>query len=273
VRPVAPPPIDREATSAHARSGLTPSETGRPYADLSPTVLAAHGIVHPSSGFSRTREEFRSLKRHVLSKVSRGSNGADSAEQRIILVTSARPGEGKTFTATNLALALAYEKDTRVLLMDADAYRQSLTTYLGISSNTGWLDSMETHGDAETHVIRTNVPDFSVLSTGKERAEIPELMSSRKMKQLLDDLVRSDPGRLVIMDALPCLTSTEPSILAALAGQTLFVVAALETSREDLESSLRLLGASPKVSLVLNKTEPMLTEQFKSYGYAYGYQR
>jgi Mrp family chromosome partitioning ATPase len=93
------------------------------------------------------------------------------------------------------------------------------------------------------------------------------------MNQLLDDLIRSDPGRFIIMDALPCLTSTEPTILTALAGQTLFVVAAHKTSREDIESSLRLLNNSPNVSLVLNKAEPLLTEQFKGYGYDYAYQR
>jgi Mrp family chromosome partitioning ATPase len=171
-------------------------------------------------------------------------------------------------------LALSYEKDARVLLMDADAYRQSLMSYLGLSASTGWLDTFsDSQGDAGAHIITTNLAGFSVLPTGKERAEIPELMSSRRMNQLLDDLIRSDPGRFIIMDALPCLTSTEPTILTALAGQTLFVVAAHKTSREDIESSLRLLNNSPNVSLVLNKAEPLLTEQFKGYGYDYAYQR
>jgi Mrp family chromosome partitioning ATPase len=118
-------------------------------------------------------------------------------------------------------------------------------------------------------ILETNVPGLSVLPTGKERAEIPEIMSSRHMKKLLDELVREDPGRFIIIDSLPCLTSTEPSILAALAGQTLFVVAAHQTSREDIESSLRLLSTSPSVNLVLNKAVPVLSEQFKGYGYAY----
>lgn len=241
--------------------------------NLSPTTLAANGIVLPGSRFSRTTEEFRSLKRHVLSLALRSGNGTEQKSRRIILVTSARQGEGKTFTATNLAMALSFEKDARVLLMDADAYRQSLMSYLGLSATSGWLDSMSQDANPDTHIIRTNLPGFSVLPTGKERAEIPELMSSRKMNQMLDDLVRADPGRFIVMDALPCLTSTEPAILAPLAGQTLFVVAAHQTSREDVESSLRLLNNSPNVSLVLNKAEPVLTEQFKGYGYDYAYQR
>lgn len=248
--------------------------TRRPHTNISPTSLAANGIVLPAGGHSRTVEEFRALKRHVLSNAMRASDTLDQTARRVVLVTSARAGDGKTFTSTNLALALAYEKDTRVLLLDADAYRQSLMSYLGVPAETGWLDIVSDRTTAlDEVIITTNLPGFSVLPSGKERVGIPEIMSSRHMKTLLDDLVREDPQRFIIIDALPCLTSTEPSILAALAGQTLFVVAAHRTSREDIQSSLRLLAASPSVNLVLNKAEPLLSEQFKGYGYAYAYQR
>jgi protein-tyrosine kinase len=257
-----------------AEPGVQPSGLGQRHVNVSPTSLASHGIALPSSGFSRTVEEFRALKRHVLSNASRARSAADAAPGRIILVTSARPGEGKTFTAANLALALAYEKDARVLLMDADAYRQSLMSYLGISADTGWLDIVSEPSPALDRVtLGTNVPGLWILPAGRERGEIPEIMSSRHMKKLLDMLIREDPGRYIVIDALPCLTSTEPSILAPLAGQALFVVAAHQTSREDIESSLRLLSASPSVNLLLNKTEPLLSEQFKGYGYAYASQR
>lgn len=241
---------------------------------VSPTSMAAHGIALPANGQSRTVEEFRALKRHLLSNVGRTETGADMMSARVILVTSARPGDGKTFTAVNLALALAYEKDTRVLLMDADAYRQSVTSCLGISAERGWLDAVGgSPAAAADIVLKTNVPGLSVLPTGKESGEIPEIMSSRPMKELVENLVREDPARFIIIDSLPCLTSTEPSILAAMAGQTLFVVAAHQTSKEDIEASLRLLNASPSVSLVLNKADALLSEQFKGYGYAYGYPR
>ncbi|HEX4081218.1 MAG TPA: AAA family ATPase [Rhizomicrobium sp.] len=215
-------------------------------------------------------EEFRALKRHVLANAMRSADVANPAASRIILVTSARAGEGKTFTSVNLALALAYEKDARVMLMDADAYRQSLMKYLGISAASGWLETVSgKSAGLDDVVLETNVPGFSVLPTGKETGQIPEIMSSRRMKDLLDELVRQDARRFIIIDSLPCLTSTEPSILSALAGQTLFVVAAHQTSREDIEASLRLLNSSPSVNFILNKAAPALTEQFKGYGYAY----
>jgi Mrp family chromosome partitioning ATPase len=253
---------------------VQPFGVSQRHVNVSPTSLALHGIALPSSGFSRTVEEFRALKRHVLSSASRARSTADAASGRIILVTSARPGEGKTFTATNLALALAYEKDARVLLMDADAYRQSLMSYLGISADKGWLDVIsEPSPPLDRITLKTNVQGLWVVPAGRERGEIPEIMSSRHMKKLLDLLMQEDPGRYIVIDALPCLTSTEPSILAPLAGQALFVVAAHQTSQADIESSLRLLSGSPSVSLLLNKTEPLLSEQFQGYGYAYASQR
>jgi Mrp family chromosome partitioning ATPase len=271
-----PSPIDLVAVQAAAKPAPAAPGSGirRRSVVVSPTSLAAHGVALPAGGVSRTVEEFRALKRHVLANALRDCVTPDAEATRIVLVTSARPGDGKTFTATNLAFALAFERDVRVLLMDADAYRQSVMVYLGISADTGWLDIVAGGSAAASEsVLATSVPGLSVLPAGKERAEIPELISSRRMKTLLDDLVREDPQRFIIIDGLPCLTSTEPSLLAALAGQTLFVVAAHQTSREDIESSLRLLNASPSVNLVLNKTEPLLSEQFKGYGYAYAQQR
>jgi Mrp family chromosome partitioning ATPase len=273
-----PDPSSVDLAATRTATKLAPAGSGsitrRRSVVVSPTSLAAHGVALPTSGVSRTVEEFRALKRHVLANALRDDVTLDAEARRIVLVTSARAGEGKTFTATNLAFALAFERDTRVLLMDADAYRQSVMEYLGISADTGWLDLVAAGSAAPGEsILATSVPGLSVLPAGKERAEIPELISSRWMKKLLDDLVREDPERFIIIDGLPCLTSTEPSLLAALAGQTLFVVAAHQTSREDIESSLRLLNASPSVNLVLNKTEPVLSEQFKGYGYAYAQQR
>lgn len=258
--PVLPARVELPAPAAST------SVIARRQAKLSPTSLAAHGIVLPSSGFSRPVEEFRALKRYVISNAMREGNG----QNRIVLVTSARPGDGKTFTSISLALSLAYERDTRVLLVDADAYRQSLMNYLGLSSDTGWLDAISDDAKRVADFeFETNVPGLSVLSSGRQRAEIPELMSSRRMKTAFEELAQEDPARFIIIDALPCLTSTEPSILAGLAGQALFVVAAHQTSREDVDASLRLLNSSPSVNLVLNKVEPLLSEQFKGYGYAY----
>ena len=254
------------------KAGATSSAVRRAEVAISPTRLAASGITLPGSAYSRTVEEFRAVKRHVMANAKRLHASQARESGQVVLVTSAKPGDGKTFIAINLALALAFEKDTCVLLMDGDAYRQSLLESLGISADAGWIDVVS-GGPATLSdvVLKTCVSGLQVLPAGRQRPEIPELMSSRVMKQLVDDLTRSNPKRYIVIDGLPCLTSSEPSILAGLTGQTLFVVSAHRTSRDDIDSSLRLLNTSPNVNLILNMVAPSLAEQFRDDSQAYRY--
>jgi exopolysaccharide/PEP-CTERM locus tyrosine autokinase len=245
--------------------GPSPADTGSRTVTISPISLASNGVVLPSENSSRTVQEFRAVKREIFSNIRR-SNGT---KNRVVVVTSARPGEGKTYTSTNLALAFAYEQDTRVLLIDGDAYRHSMLDYLGISAEKGWLDIITDATSLSSVVLRTNLPNLELLPAGKERSGIPELMSSGRMTALLEQLQNADPSRIIIIDSVPCLTSTEPAILSELAGQTLLVVAADDTARDDIEASLRALKASASVNLILNKTHPWLAEQFRGYSYNY----
>jgi protein-tyrosine kinase len=239
---------------------------------IGPAALAANGISLPSSGFSRTVEEFRVIKRQIISNAAQTGDGSDEYLKRCIMVTSATPGEGKTYTAINLALALAVERDLKVLLVDADVYRQSLLTYLGIKAEAGWIDLLDDQGPPFSDVLlHTNIPNLSVLPAGNAHPEVPELMSSRKMSNLVHEIASRYPDRFVIFDTLPCLVSSEPSVLANMVGQTIFVVAAHKTRRDQVEHSLRLINACPSVSLILNKATPILTERFGGYGYSYGY--
>lgn len=254
------------------KAELVQEMLGKRTVNLSPGVLAANGIALPSSGFSRRVEEFRSIKRQVLANAARGA-AANPDLNRVVMVTSATPGDGKTFISINLALALAYERDMSVILVDADAHRQSMLNYLGVSADKGWLDLLTNSALTLPDVLlNTNIPGLSIIPAGLTRPEIPELMSSRKMTGFVADLAKQNPNRLIVLDSLPCLVSTEPTILASIAGQAVFVVAANETSREEIESSLRLIEACPNVSLVLNKGNPLLLDQFGKYGYGYAYQ-
>ena len=264
IDPIAEPIRDADRTS------YRPTDKQRTVI-ISPTSLAAQGITLPGSAYSKTVEEFRAIKRQIITATQRArQNGGVNAN--ILLVTSARPGDGKTFTSINIALAMAFEKDARVLLMDCDAYRQAASLYLGITSEHGWVDvAKDPSLPIQSQILQTNIPGLSVLPAGQKSEEIPELMASQRTRTIFDTLVRDDPGRYIVVDALPCLASSEASILAGIAGQAIFVVSAHETSREEIEASLRTLSASPSVSLVLNKVEPVLTDQFDGYGYRYGY--
>ncbi len=274
VRPASPvlgrtPPIPLESSEGSTSGKMLRPPALKPASKsvtISPASLAANGIALPAAGLSRTLQEFRALKRELMANINRDGG----LPNRMVVVTSAQPGEGKTFTAANLAFALAYEKETRVLLVDADAYRHSLMQYLGVSANLGWLDVVTDTVELDDVLLHTNVPNLDLLPVGHQRDGIPELMSSSRTSSFFDELGAEDKSRIIIVDSVPCLSSTEPSILGAMAAHTMLIVAAHETARDQIEASLRVLKASRSISLVLNKTHPSLTEQFRGYGYTYG---
>src|SRR6201981_3873102 len=102
--------------------------------------LASYGITITSSARSRTVEEFRLVKRNLMAQFSQGDSSTDQRSSRLIMVTSARPGEGKTFISLNLALAFASERDVKALLVDVDTQHSSIQAILGIPGDQGIVD-------------------------------------------------------------------------------------------------------------------------------------
>ncbi len=244
---------------------------------VSPTAIAARGIPLPSpdSGFNLTVEEFRSIRRHLTANFKRSSSGAvNGRTNRTILVTSACPGDGKTFTSINLALSFAFAKTHNVLLIDGDSRRRSLVDYLGITADIGWIDLL-TRNDLSLSdvVLNTNIPNLSLLPSGKATGEVPDLVGGPQMVSLLHEISARAPDGVIIIDSLPVLVSNEPAMLSEQVGQIVFVVAADQTSQEDVQNALGHLAGCPIVSLLLNKGEQLLSERFSKYGYKYNYEK
>ena len=226
--------------------------------------LARAGITFGVTERSRVVEEFRLILRQILAK----AETIETGPSRLIMVTSARPREGKTFTAIHLALAIASQRDFRVLAMDCDVERQSLTSLLGIDAETGIFDVLEKESlDMRDILLRTDIPNLTVLPAGSHRPGMPELMSSRRMRDVLSEMAHRYSDRYIIVDAPPCLSTSDPSILASMVGQIVFVVEANRTQEPEIDESLRLISTCPNISLVLNKTEGISSDYFGSYGY------
>jgi len=267
--PASPDPVAARASSSPAQTASADSQAEPSSSKRSREItvdrgrLARAGIALPSNVRSRLVEEFRIIKRGVL------SNAEENKERgRLIMITSARPKEGKTFTSLNLALAIASERDRHVLLMDCDVHRQALVEYLGIEAQQGLVDLLAGPGtDIADVLLRTNIPNLTVLPSGKAAPHVPELLSSSRMSGLVDEMVRRYPDRFIIFDAPPCLATSDPSILAGLVGQIVFVVEASQTQEHEIASALRLISACPTIGLVLNKTVGAASDQFGSYSY------
>ncbi len=232
--------------------------------------LRHEGILTPDRGRSLTTEEFRIIKNSVL----RNRWQENSNLHNLIMVTSAVPGEGKTFTAINLAMSISTEKDLTVLLIDGDLSRPSIVKRLGVTADKGLLDLLEDPSlDVGDVILKTNVESLSIIPAGKPNHMSTELLASTRMKRLVEEISKRYPDRIIVFDAPPVLATTESSILARHADQIIFVVEAEGTRRSAVKSALDLISTCPNIGLILNKARPQFgATQFGSYyGGYYGY--
>ena len=250
-------------------AGEVDAGNGSPELVLDRGRLASYGITMPSSARSRTIEEFRLVKRNLMAQFSQGDSSADQRSSRLIMVTSARPGEGKTFISLNLALAFASETDVKALLVDIDTQHSTLQTILGISTEQGIVDVLAGARELSEVLIQTNIPNLMVLPSGRGGPHVPELFSSNKMAILMAEMTRRFADRYIIIDTPPCMASTDAAALAPLVGQIVFIVEAHHTQEVEIEASLSMLSACPRISLLLNKSDTSAGEHFGSYEYYY----
>ncbi len=216
-------------------------------------MLAEKGMIVPGAPVGPLAEEFRLIKRQLLITRERiaGSDAPDKA--RSVLVCSARPAEGKTFCAVNLALSIAAERDTEVLLIDADFAKPDVLRRLGLDDATGLLDALADPSlDPETLVIRTDVPHLSVLGAGTKTAHDTELLASARTRAVIARLLAANPRRLLIFDSPPALAASPAAVLAMLVGQVMMVVRADRTPEGELREAVSLLDGCEHISLVLN---------------------
>jgi len=272
--------IERAAALLRQQDAFEPAALPHPVAqaDARPAApelildrgrLAHYGITLPSSGRSRTVEEFRLVKRNLMTQLSQGGSPADQRSSRLIMVTSARPGEGKTFISLNLALAFASERDVKALLVDIDTQHSTMQTILGIPGEQGIVDVLAGSCELSDVLVQTNIANLMVLPSGRGGPHVPELFSSNQMAALMTEMTRRFADRYVIIDTPPCMASSDAAALAPVVGQIVFIVEAHHTQQVEIEASLSMLSACPRISLLLNKSDTMAGEHFGSYEYYY----
>ena len=239
-------PASRMQLRALENAGSQPTVT------LDLERLERSGQIIPRHGRSALGEEFRQIKRALI----RNARSQESTAERLslIMVTSALPGEGKSFCALNLALSMAIEIDMSVLLVDADVVRSELMRRLRVRAKKGLLDVLTDPGlNLSDVVLRTNVPKLSILPAGERNDISTELLASEAMKTLLVSLATCNADRVVIFDAPPLLLTSEAKVLASRVGQVVLVVEASSTQRSSVAQALTSLEQCPVVMPLLNK--------------------
>ena len=215
--------------------------------------LAEAGMIVPGAPVGPLAEEFRLVKRQLSVTRQRLATAGEEDKSRTLLVCSARPGDGKTFCAINLALSMAAERDTEVLLVDADVAKPDVCRRLGLEPGPGLLDALyDGTLDPETLVVRTDVPGLSVLPAGAKTAMDTELLASARTRAVIARLLATDPRRLIVFDSPPALAASPAAVLAMLVGQVMLVVRADRTPESEITAAVGLLDGCDHIALVLN---------------------
>lgn len=226
--------------------------------------LAEQGMIVPDGPVTALLEEFRIVKRQLLSD----ARESGTAISRRMLVCSPHSGEGKTYCAVNLALALAAERDIEVLLVDADFPKPSILGTLGLEAERGFMDALSDKSiKPEDLVLSTDVEGLFVLPAGNRTNSDAEYLTSSRTRDVLARLTESAPDRIVIFDTPPALAASPAAELAKHVGQAILVARADQTGRSALEDAYQLLSACPEIKLLLNGAQFSPSgRSFGSYG-------
>ncbi|MBI3366898.1 MAG: tyrosine-protein kinase family protein [Burkholderiales bacterium] len=260
----------RESAAAARRSVPQPDEPSfvSRQVEIDFDVLTAQNIITPNAARNRTADQFRVIKRPLINNAT-GKGAASLTHANLIMVTSALPGEGKSYTSVNLAMSIAAELDHTVMLVDADVARPSVLRMLGLPPSPGLLDVLEGKADMSSVLMRTNVDKLTILPSGTPHERATELLASDAMRQLLDDMATRYPDRIIIFDSPPLLLTTESRVLATNMGQIVMVVHAGKTLQADVTHALSTIESCPVKMTVLNKARD--SQGAYGYGYSYGY--
>jgi exopolysaccharide/PEP-CTERM locus tyrosine autokinase len=234
---------------AKAAPAIVPTRQGTVDRDR----LAARGMIVPGTPVTGISEEYRIVKRELIRNFGGTGNRPILPRGHRVLIASANPGEGKTFSAVNLALSLAVEADHDVLLIDADIAKPSVLEALGLDDGPGLMDALaDPHLPLGDCLIQTDIPGLKVMPAGTGHMHDTELLASARTETLLAQLDQGVPGRILIIDSPPVLAASPAAVLAGHVGQTIMVVRADETLESALRDAIGLMGACPHIQLLLN---------------------
>jgi len=231
-------------------------------------ALRAGGYLPETSKDRQFADQYQRIKRPLIEKALSGDDAG--GEPRIIIVTSAVPGDGKTFTSINLAFCMALERDISILLVDSDVAKHHITDIFGLQHRKGLLDALTDESlDPEALVVPTSSRGFSILPAGTRVEGTAELVSSNRMRQIVTTLCSRSPRRILLLDSPPLLITNEGRSLVKVAGQVVLVVRAGETPRHAVQAAIDMIDEKQAGGVILNQVKVGFTEGYYGYG-AYG---
>lgn len=236
-------------------------------------ILRKEGFLAPEDQEREFADQYRVVKRPLLNN-GIGAGSVGSLHSNLLMIASALPGDGKTFTCINLALSMSIEKDSSVLLVDADVAKPHISHLFAVENEAGLTDVlMNDELNSVDVIIKTDVPGLSIMPAGRKNEYSTELLASKRMARLLASLATADPNRIVLFDSPPLLSASEASVLASGMGQIAMIVRANHTPQQAVLDAIASLDLTKPVNIILNQVgEHGQTSGYGQSAYSqYGY--
>jgi receptor protein-tyrosine kinase len=256
-----PPSVDAEGTVSYTNNDVL---------QLDKVELEKRGFLIDNGTRKSIKDEFRQIKRKLISNAF-GAASKTLKHSNLVMVSSSKPNEGKTFISINLALSIALEQDKTVLLIDADVLRPSINRELGFGAVPGFVEYLlGQKNDISDILYSTNIDKLKIIPAGEPHHLSNELLASDRMEALAKELAERYPDRIVIFDCPPLIGVTETLVLANLMGQALVVIEESKTQLADIKAATENLNEDLALGLVLNKAIRSHKDMYGYYGYGYG---
>lgn len=222
--------------------------------NIDPKILKKNKVISLFHEDKMT-DQLKILRTQILGKLKEMGENA-------LLVTSANPGEGKTFASINLAISIAQELSRTVLLVDADLRPPSKThqnlssDFLGVNLGQGLSDYLLRQAEIEDLIFNPGIEKLTILPAGKSLPNSAEHLGSARMATLAEELKNRYSGdRIVIVDSPSLLTCPDPMVLSRFVAGILLVVESEKTSADDLKRAMELIEGKTVLGTLINKAK------------------
>ena len=249
IRRVTPAPVD--STQARHFQSVT----------LDTKVLEENRVL-PRVTDQAALRAYKILRTRVLRRL-------DANQWRSFAVTGVTPGEGKTLTAINLAIALAQDVSTWVFLVDLDLQRPRVAQYLGMSGlggEKGLSDYLTGDASIESITYSPNIDRLCVIPNFQPMSQSSEMLSSPRMLELVRSLENEQPKRIIVFDMPPVLAADDVLAFAPQLDSLLLVIGEGATGRDALRSAKEVLAEMNLLGVVLNRSAERDDKAYYSYG-------
>ena len=245
------PTLKSEALASHAGSALGFNEVVLDWSHLEQHRIIGHNVADPRS------KAFDVLRTQVLQAM-------DQKNWQFLAITSPTEGCGKTVTAINLALSIARQPERSAMLIDMDLQRPAAANYLGIKHRHGVRDILEGRAALADAVLRAHADscEIMVLPASGPTVRSSELIASRNMDTMLQDLKRNFRPRTVIFDMPPLLQGDEVLATLPKIDAVLLVTAVGVSTLHEIKACSRHLQATEVIRVVLNKSHETIKKHY-----------